>query len=732
MIKILKPALLILVLSLFQQGICGQNSINMTAYLSEKFLIYTKAVPREEIYIHSDREEYISGEDVWFKIYLIDRQSLKPSPDSKIAYFELLNSANRPVIQKKIWLDGGFGPGQLVLPDTLSTGIYTIRAYTSWMKNFFPLNCFKKEINIYNAFSTKAINGKLNSNHFVKDGISLQSNSGVLNKGLTIKVDNSIEDVLEITVVADEKYRLENNNHFYMFIQTHGIINHVSSVSTMGENTKIIVPRKQLSAGINHITVFNSQAIPVDEKLIYTPDRGNQIPTLRAADSCGVREKLSLNFEFGYGEAGLLNASEISISVAPVTDYQTFMGMTDYMVFGTEFGMLPMTVIKGRKIEEIPPDEMDNLLRNVKSNWIEWNSILGDEVPVFKYPVEKEDHYLSGKLLTRDQKPADPANYVLLSPPGKIPVFQYSETDKEGNFSFRIHIDEKVNDLIIQPDKVTKNLSVNIESAFSDQYLKPDVSFDSVQKVIPKYISIWGANQQVRKIYGITSVGNAVSLNIGTPEIKRFYGQPSTELVMKDFITLPVMQEVFFELVGGASLKDKKSGYEITVKDPVNNLSYDSPPGLFIDGVVVKDPALIATLDPEIVEKIDVIREKYIVGDYMFYGIVNIITKAGNFSNTTLPDYAIRIPYRVLDPVRSFISPDYSSSDMKKNRIPDFRNTLYWNPTVQADINSKATVGFWTSDYISDLKVNIQGITPEGNIFSIRKVIKAKKLIRDT
>jgi hypothetical protein len=40
---------------------------------------------------------------------------------------------------------------------------------------------------------------------------------------------------------------------------------------------------------------------------------------------------------------------------------------------------------------------------------------------------------------------------------------------------------------------------------------------------------------------------------------------------------------------------------------------------------------------------------------------VNIITKAGDFSNVTLPDYAIRLPYRVIDPVYSFVSPDYSS-----------------------------------------------------------------------
>jgi hypothetical protein len=178
--------------------------------------------------------------------------------------------------------------------------------------------------------------------------------------------------------------------------------------------------------------------------------------------------------------------------------------------------------------------------------------------------------------------------------------------------------------------------------------------------------------------------------------------------------------------LAGVFLKSKKSGYEITVADPENNKTYDTPPGLFIDGVKIKDPAIIAGLDPEIIEKIDIERSRYFVGDYLFYGIVNVITKAGDFGNATLPDDAIRLPYRVIDPVYSFVSPDYSSASLKRSRIPDFRNTLYWNPTVKPDKDGKSRIEFWTSDLISDFEVNIQGITPEGKIFSCKKIVKIK------
>ncbi len=727
MIKKLKPVILFLIYSLFQQGVNGQTPVNMTAYLSEKFSRYTKSVPREEIYIHTDRDEYISGEDLWFNTYLIDRQSFKPSVNSKIAYFELLNPDNRPIVQKRIWLNGGFGPGQIVLPDTLSTGVYTIRAYTSWMKNFLPFNCFSKDIHIYNAFSSRAFKEKVNSGKMVAAGINGKNYPAPNNSGLTLKVDNLKPDVLEINVVTDEKYRTANNNLFYLSIQTHGNINRISSEGITDGYTKIFVSKNQLPAGINQITVFNSKGQPVGERFIYTPDKENSVVTVHSADSSRLRNKISLDLELGNGLTTGLNSTNLSISVVPLNNNHSTTDINDYMVFGTEFGLLQRNALKDKKANNVAPEFIDSLLQTVKSNWIDWNAVLADELPVFRYQLEKDDHYLMGKLLTGDKKAVDADKFVILTYPGKIAVFQYAKTDEEGNFSFRIHIDGKDNELIIQPDEVTKNQSIDIESSFSDQYPKSETSVDSTNEPIPPYISNWSANHQVRKIYGTTSVGEPLTNVISRSVPKRFYGKPSNEIIMKDYIALPVMQEVFFELLVGVFLKSKKSGYEIIMNDPVINKTYDVPPGLFIDGVMVKDPSVIAGLNPELVEKIDVVRDKYFVGDYLFFGIVNIITKAGDFSNVTLPDYAIRLPYRVIDPVYSFVSPDYSSVSMKRSRIPDFRNTLYWNPSVKPDKEGKARIEFWTSDIGSDYEINIQGITQEGKSFSLKKTIKIKK-----
>jgi hypothetical protein len=726
MIKKIKPAILILIHFMFLQGICGQIPVKMTDHLSQKFLAYFKAVPREEIFIHTDRNEYVSGEDLWFNIYLVDRQSFKPSLNSRIVYFELLNTENRPVVQKRILIDKGFGPGQIALPDTLSSGIYTIRAYTSWMKNFLPDNCFMKDISVYNTLNNKAFRGRLNKGNFIEKRDTENVIKENKHSNVTLKVNNTKPDSLEIFVAADNKFRSENNNLLCIFIQSHGNIKYVSDEKMIGDTTKITIPKSLMDRGINQITIFDLKMEPIGQQLIYTPARENKFIALHSADSCDLRSKITLDIELGNEALSALNSTNLSISVAPQVNDPIIMNMDDYLLFGTEYGSAGRNLIYSGKIRDLPPERIDSILLNFRSNWINWTEILSDDLPHFKYPAEREDNILPGKLLTSDQQAVHSDELLLMCTPGKEAAFQYAKTDNEGNFKFNIHIDERLKDLIIMPNDVSKNHTLIIGSSFSDQYPKNESSTDSTIKPVPPQISKLSVNHQVQKIYGITAIGSPLNQVSSPLKPTRFYGKPDIELVLADYISLPVMNEIFFELLPGVSLKKKKSTFEISITYHVEDDLFVTSPCLMIDGIIIKDASMIANLDPEIVEKIDVINEKYLVGKYVFQGIVNVITKLGDFSCVSLPDYMIRLPYRVIDPVRSFVSPDYSSAELMESRIPDYRNTLYWNPSIKPGKDGKARVEFWSSDNKSDYVINIQGITAEGKIISFRKIIKVK------
>jgi hypothetical protein len=726
MIKKLTPAFLILFLFLFLLEANGQQNVNVPDYLTLHFKKYCESVPREEIYVHTDREEYLAGEDLWFNLYLIDRCSYKPSSKSRIAYFELLNAENRPVVQKRILLTKGFGPGQIIIPDTLSSGVYSIRVYTSWMKNFLPYNCFIKDINIYNTFNTRAFTGKRMSIKNKESEIIKEQSNNITKSGLTLSVNNLLPDILEISVVANESYSVENGNQFYLFIQTHGNINRVSTEKLTEGKTTISLTKSLLASGINQITLFNSKGQPLAERFIYTPEKEKQNLTLQSIDSCGKRSEFSLSIKSGNDSFKFSDLSNLSISAASKTHRPETIDLTDYLIPGTEFGIFPWNKIKGKKISELPPEVMDSILLNVRSNWIIWTTILSEDLPHFKYPFEKEDHALLGKILPADKNTVSPDEYILLCTPGKEAGFQYAQTDNEGNFRFNIHIDEGVKDLIIMPDEVNKKQKISIESSFSYQYQHSEISSDSLKRTPSPLISKWSINYQLKTIYGVSSTGSSLNPALPPSGPIRFYGKPDIHLILADYVSLPMIDEVFLELLPHVSLKKKKSAYEISIVSRIGETPTLLSPRLLIDGVIIKDPSLIGNLDPENVEKIDVIKENYYVGRFLFTGLVNVITKTGDFSGIPLPDYMIRLTYRVTDPVFSFNSPDYSSAEIKNSRVPDFRNTLYWNPSVKPDKQGNTKVSFWTSDFVSDYEINIQGITSEGKPVSIRKFIRVK------
>jgi len=70
-----------------------------------------------------------------------------------------------------------------------------------------------------------------------------------------------------------------------------------------------------------------------------------------------------------------------------------------------------------------------------------------------------------------------------------------------------------------------------------------------------------------------------------------------------------------------------------------------------------------------------------------------------------------------------FYAPAYATEKARRSMVPDYRTTLYWNPTVKLDDTGQATVEFYTSDAPADYDITIEGITQTGKIVRTVKII---------
>lgn len=128
-------------------SVIGSNKIlaqNFDTSLSN----LNKRFPLQKIYAHFDKDNYVSGENIWFKVY-ISSDSL-PDFQSCDCYVELVSANGTIIDKKKLPVYWGTSWGSIEIPDSLLTGNYFIRCYTAWMLNFNNSPIFNQSLYIYN------------------------------------------------------------------------------------------------------------------------------------------------------------------------------------------------------------------------------------------------------------------------------------------------------------------------------------------------------------------------------------------------------------------------------------------------------------------------------------------------------------------------------------------------------------------------------------------------------
>ncbi|MCY7293793.1 MAG: hypothetical protein LH615_16570 [Ferruginibacter sp.] len=106
----------------------------------------------EKIYIHYDKSNYVAGETIWFKAYLMD--GILPSTKSTVLCVELINDSGITVQKKILSINGSTAVGEFELPKTMLQGSYVVKAFTRHLMNFGFEKYYYQSIEIYNPTST--------------------------------------------------------------------------------------------------------------------------------------------------------------------------------------------------------------------------------------------------------------------------------------------------------------------------------------------------------------------------------------------------------------------------------------------------------------------------------------------------------------------------------------------------------------------------------------------------
>jgi len=745
---------------------------------------------QEKIYVHTDRSTYLVGETLWFKVYLTDASLHKPLSLSKVVYVEVITGSQEIVIQTKISTDGGYGTGSIYLPSTINSNNYIIRAYTNWMKNTDAAFYFQKTITILNTFKSiepsvaevpasdvqffpeggnlitgikskvafRAINNSGNGIDFsgyllnekndtlatfapLKFGIGsflftptaghtyhalIRERSGktfsvnfpsALENGYALELIDSLSDKIFIRITVNRPTHA--NLPLYMLIHSRQVIVKAESIVVQNNTLMLGIDKKELPEGISHITLFDTNQNPVCERLYFTQPKNLNIALTTEQEQYVERRRVKLDIETthsGTDKAAMLSASVYRIDSIP--EHPT--SMTTYLWLTADLhGQIESPDYYLTDSPEVK-QALDNLMLSHGWRRFTWNEVLNPENKVLQFIPEYQNHTIRGIVKNPDGTPAPRVLTYLTSPSKSIRLY-CSQSNSHGEIYFNMHDFTGTRTIYLQTNPTIDSLhTLEIVNPFSDQYSKwilPPLTLSpsSEATLLSRSVAM-----QIQDIYFRNDPIRS------TTDSSTFYGRPDETYYLDAYTRFPVMEEVLREYVHGVMVRKRKDGFYFRLLDKVYNRIFTDVPLILIDGLPVFDADEIMAFDPLKIKRLDVMTRMYYLSSFYFSGVVSFSTYQGDLAEFPVQSNCVKLNYEGLQLQREFYSPRYETPKQRETSLPDQRTLLYWNPSVQTDINGKARLDFFTSDMAGDFIIRVEGLTQSGIIGSSTKRFTVK------
>jgi len=545
---------------------------------------------------------------------------------------------------------------------------------------------------------------------------------------------------IEINIALSRDFSLINPEDFVIEASSKGVLLFREEVQMSSYNKELSISKSRFPLGIAKISLKKPSGQLVAERIIFV-DAGfpDLIDVKTDKEIYGPRDSVSVElspfFEFFDSIASGLSVAVINRDYLSRDGYNN--DIRSYLLLDSELkGAREAPASYFSNDGGISPGEKLNLLMMVQG----WRSYYWPDI-ILNVPDELdgwEDIGLSVsgtvKRLFRDQVLA--GTMVQIGPFSSAFSFRDTLTNEKGRFRFDYLYLRDSSRLII--NAYTPRGGRNTEILLDPMYM-PDTAagisvIDSItlQPEVPyTFYSESFSKLEAERKYAIESgtywleeveIVKEAPVSFGAfmkPEVDRMYGTPDKSIKILDEYS--VYFNVFDYLESNPVAGVVFSGEQISIRG-------GQEPLYMMDGIVV-DKDMIETTPMGDIETLDIIKSgagMAGMGSRGGDGIIAIYTKVGAYS--TFERY---VKGRAVKKVQGFhwpnefYSPRYTLSN-KDNLKPDFRPTLYWNPMLEVN-KQKQTFDFYTSDFLSDYAIIVEGVSSDGEIltgykeFSVRR-----------
>ncbi|MEI6048830.1 MAG: hypothetical protein WCS03_08015 [Bacteroidota bacterium] len=189
----------------------------------------------ERVYLQSDKEIYIAGDNIFYSIYIYGNQDLI----SRFVYLVLRDRNNVAIARERVDLKNQMAYGNIFLPDTLPTNVYQLVCYSNFMRNKGEDSFFTKEILVANRFDknpelTDSINDSYQSSAVSSD--YRDSISGNVN--LVIHLDKKVYKPREKVKFSLEAKNIDGDSINMISVSVREIVPGILPVQSISDYVK--------------------------------------------------------------------------------------------------------------------------------------------------------------------------------------------------------------------------------------------------------------------------------------------------------------------------------------------------------------------------------------------------------------------------------------------------------------------------------------------------------------
>ncbi len=183
---------------------------------------------REAVFLHLNKNKFISGENIYFTGYLFNQQNIQPLKQATNLYVGIYDSKGKQ-LDKSMWqVSNGRTYGNINIKPEYRHGTYYLKASTNWMRNFKDQNGYIKKIEILEyEFENSQPSEKKYTLRLIPEGGQLVSNITntlgfqiIDEKGLgVILKEGKIMDTLGNVIIQNIKSNAYGIGKFNLYLE---------------------------------------------------------------------------------------------------------------------------------------------------------------------------------------------------------------------------------------------------------------------------------------------------------------------------------------------------------------------------------------------------------------------------------------------------------------------------------------------------------------------------------